>query len=168
MNKCTWKIRNFEEIFSASCMCFQWIASFIQNIFNLKLFCNLYIVAASIVLGYVSIVFLKLISYHMVNFWCRESPVPIHKVRRRSVSSDRGRSRGKFASYFRWQRNIVDCIYAYGLLCIILCVVFYLCVVILPNLIYSLLCFPFRYSYSDNRMLIFILKFIYYLLQLKA
>ncbi|XP_054719754.1 diacylglycerol O-acyltransferase 1-like [Uloborus diversus] len=48
-------------------------------------------VAASFVLGFVAIVFFKLISYHMVNFWCRESSSPTHKVRRRSVSSDRGR-----------------------------------------------------------------------------
>ncbi|XP_035224200.1 diacylglycerol O-acyltransferase 1-like [Stegodyphus dumicola] len=51
-------------------------------------------VAASFVLGFVSIVFLKLISYHMVNYWCREKRVPAEKTRRRSVSSDRGRPRG--------------------------------------------------------------------------
>ncbi|XP_071036199.1 diacylglycerol O-acyltransferase 1 isoform X2 [Parasteatoda tepidariorum] len=56
---------------------------------------NCQAVAASIVLGYVSVVFLKLVSYHMVNFWCRESlskkVIPDKRIRRRSVSSDRQR-----------------------------------------------------------------------------
>lgn len=46
-------------------------------------------VAASVVLGYVSIVFLKLISYHMVNYWCRGKVAEPKKKRRRSVSSER-------------------------------------------------------------------------------
>lgn len=48
-------------------------------------------VAASFVLGFVSIVFLKLVSYHMVNYWCRQNPISGNKTRRRSASSDRGR-----------------------------------------------------------------------------
>ncbi|CAL1265703.1 unnamed protein product [Larinioides sclopetarius] len=51
-------------------------------------------VAASIVMGHVSIVFLKLISYHMVNYWCRMNlAYPYRRLRRRSVSSERERHR---------------------------------------------------------------------------
>ncbi|CAL1265700.1 unnamed protein product [Larinioides sclopetarius] len=52
------------------------------------------VVAASIVMGHVSIVFLKLISYHMVNYWCRMNlAYPYRRLRRRSVSSERERHR---------------------------------------------------------------------------
>lgn len=52
-------------------------------------------VAASICLGLVSVVFLKLVSYHMVNYWCRLNSVSAPKVRRRSASSDRSRRKSK-------------------------------------------------------------------------
>lgn len=52
-------------------------------------------VASSVILGFVSIVFLKLVSYHMVNYWCRQSPVSSAKTRRRSASSDRSKSKSK-------------------------------------------------------------------------
>ncbi|KAG8201532.1 hypothetical protein JTE90_011207 [Oedothorax gibbosus] len=50
-------------------------------------------VAASLALGYVSIVFLKLVSYHMVNYWCRMTPAQPSRSRRRSVSAERNRHR---------------------------------------------------------------------------
>ncbi|GIY04925.1 diacylglycerol O-acyltransferase 1 [Caerostris extrusa] len=53
---------------------------------------NCHAVAASIVMGYVSIVSLKLVSYHMVNYWCRTNNLDPPK-RRRSVSSERDRHR---------------------------------------------------------------------------
>ncbi|GFY52819.1 diacylglycerol O-acyltransferase 1 [Trichonephila inaurata madagascariensis] len=46
-------------------------------------------VAASIVMAYVSMVFLKLISYHMVNYWCRSNHTDPYRKRRRSFSTER-------------------------------------------------------------------------------
>lgn len=46
-------------------------------------------VAASVVMGYVSMVFLKLISYHMVNYWCRSNHTDPYRKRRRSFSTER-------------------------------------------------------------------------------
>ena len=61
-------------------------------------------VGATVALGFASIVFLKLISYHMVNYWCRQ-----HLLSRYSNSNKAKRFR-RFGSFSGSESNLLNCL----------------------------------------------------------
>ncbi|XP_022256513.1 diacylglycerol O-acyltransferase 1-like [Limulus polyphemus] len=57
-------------------------------------------IGSSLALGFTSIVFLKLVSYHMVNYWCRQKKL--------QALNSRNRRRGSLVSLKKHEKNSHD------------------------------------------------------------